>query len=56
MSELRKINTDSAYFITFTVTGWVDVFTRMEYKDIIIVSGLNWLWEQCEEVLANRSV
>ena len=27
MSELRKANTDSAYFLTFTVVGWIDVFT-----------------------------
>ena len=36
MSELRKANTDHAYFITFTVVGWIDVFTRHEYCDEII--------------------
>ena len=36
MSELRKSNTDYAYFITFTVVGWIDVFTRRDYCDIII--------------------
>jgi len=27
-----------AYFLTFTVVGWVDVFSRKRYKDIIIDS------------------
>ncbi len=36
MSELRKSNTDHPYFITFTIVGWVDVFTRRDYCDIII--------------------
>jgi REP element-mobilizing transposase RayT len=36
MSELRKANTDHAYFLTFTVVGWIDVFTRKELADIII--------------------
>lgn len=36
MSELRKANTESPYFITLTIVDWVDVFTRKEYKDIII--------------------
>lgn len=29
-------NPASAYFLTFTVVDWVDVFTRKVYKDIII--------------------
>jgi putative transposase len=36
MSELRKANTDLAYFLTLTVVGWIDVFTRKELADIII--------------------
>ncbi len=36
MSELRKANTDLAYFITFTTVGWIDVFTRKELADILI--------------------
>jgi putative transposase len=36
MSELRKANTDLAYFLTFTAVGWIDVFTRKELADIII--------------------
>ena len=36
MSELRKANTDLAYFLTFTTVGWIDVFTRKELADILI--------------------
>lgn len=37
MSRKYKFhNPDGVYFITFAVQGWVDVFTRNEYKDIII--------------------
>jgi putative transposase len=38
MSELRKANTDYCYFITFTVVGWIDVFTRSKYSDVILES------------------
>ena len=35
-SENYRIgNQHSVYFITFTVTDWVDVFTRLNYKNII---------------------
>ena len=36
MSELRKANTDRPYFITMTVVGWIDVFTRQRYCDVVI--------------------
>jgi len=29
---------DSIYFLTFTISDWVDVFTRFEYKKIIVES------------------
>ena len=29
---------DSVYFLTFTVTDWIDVFTRMNYRNIITES------------------
>jgi REP element-mobilizing transposase RayT len=29
---------DAAYFLTFQVVGWVDIFTRKVYRDIIIGS------------------
>ena len=38
MSELRKATTEQPYFLTFTVTQWVDVFTRSCYCDILIDS------------------
>lgn len=38
MSELRKANTDASYFLTLTVVGWIDIFTRSRYCDIIIDS------------------
>ncbi|MEQ9404678.1 MAG: transposase, partial [Cyclobacteriaceae bacterium] len=31
----------AVYFLTFTVVGWIDVFTRKEYK-IVIVDSLNY--------------
>ena len=38
MSELRKANTDYPYFLTLSVVGWIDVFTRQRYNDKIIES------------------
>lgn len=36
------INDQNAlYFLTFTVVGWVDVFTRKEYK-VVIAESLNY--------------
>ncbi len=37
MSNAYKIhNQQSAYFLTFRVVDWVDVFIRAQYKDVII--------------------
>jgi putative transposase len=37
MSELRKANVEGGtYFVTFTVVGWIDVFTRKEYCELIL--------------------
>ena len=37
MSRKYKFhNPEGVYFISFAVQGWVDVFTRSEYKNIII--------------------
>lgn len=37
MSRKYKFhNPEGVYFITFAVQGWVDVFTRNQYKDIIV--------------------
>jgi REP element-mobilizing transposase RayT len=39
MSRKYKIrDQNKLYFLTFAVVGWVDVFTRKEYKDILIDS------------------
>ena len=35
------IDQNSVYFLTFTVTGWIDIFTRKEYK-FEIVNSLNY--------------
>lgn len=34
----RIANQHSVYFLTFTVTDWVDAFTRLNYKNIIVDS------------------
>ncbi len=31
-------NSEGLYFISFAVVGWLDVFTRNEYKDLFIDS------------------
>jgi putative transposase len=36
MSELRKASAFNMYFVTLTVCGWTDLFTRNLYKDIVI--------------------
>ena len=43
MSGDRYLISDqnAIYFLTFTVVGWVDVFTRKEYK-IEIANSLNY--------------
>ena len=38
MSEKYKIHEDGLYFVTFSVVGWVDVFTRRIYQNILIDS------------------
>ena len=38
MSELRKANTTYPYFLTFTVVGWIDVFTRERYCETVLDS------------------
>ena len=36
MSEYRRTSFDETYFVTLTVVGWVDAFSRKEYKDILV--------------------
>ena len=31
-------NSGGLYFVSFAVVDWIDVFTRNEYKDIIVES------------------
>ncbi len=39
MSRKYKFhNPEGAYFISFAVVDWLDVFTRNEYKDIVLDS------------------
>lgn len=34
----KILKDDSAYFVTFQIVGWVDIFTRKIYRDITIES------------------
>ena len=36
MGEYRRTTPNELYFATLTVAGWVDVFSRKEYKDILV--------------------
>ena len=37
MSRKYKFGDNSQlYFVTFAVVGWIDVFTRTEYKDVLL--------------------
>jgi len=36
MSELRKANTDELFFVTLTIVGWIDLFSREIYKEIVV--------------------
>ena len=39
MAHTYQINDQSVpYFLTFQVVGWADVFTRKDYRDIILES------------------
>ena len=38
MSEKYKVHSDGLYFVSFSVVGWIDVFTRREYQEILIDS------------------
>ena len=46
MSENYKIaNKHSAYFLTMTVVGWIDLFTRPNHK-LLIIDSLKYCQEQ----------
>ncbi len=38
MNGHKIINQNALHYITFTVVGWVDVFSKDEYRKIIIES------------------
>ena len=38
MSEKYKTHSDGLYFVSFSVVGWMDVFTRRKYQDILTES------------------
>ena len=39
MSRKYKFRDNSKlYFVTFTVTNWIDLFIRTDYKDIVLAS------------------
>ena len=37
-------NTNEKYFVTFTIVNWIDVFTRKDYK-LLLVDALNYCIE-----------
>ena len=36
MSEKYKTHPNGTFFVTLTVVGWIDIFTRFEYADLLI--------------------
>ena len=36
--QKQNLKSDKAYYITMTVVGWVDIFTRKNHRDTIIES------------------
>ena len=38
MSEKYKTDSNGLYFVSFSVIGWIDVFVRREYQEILIES------------------
>ncbi|MFO0478927.1 MAG: REP-associated tyrosine transposase [Bacteroidota bacterium] len=36
--QKQNIKTDRAYFLTLTIVGWIDVFTRKNHRDAILDS------------------
>ena len=38
MGGHQIINQNAMHYVTFTTVGWVDIFTRKAYRDILIES------------------
>ncbi len=36
MSDKRNTSADEVYFVTLTISGWVDIFTREVYRKILV--------------------
>jgi putative transposase len=36
--QKQNIKSDKAYYLTLTVVGWVDVFTRINHREALIES------------------
>lgn len=45
MKPFQVSDQHSVYFLTLTIEGWVDVFTRKEYK-LEVVDSLNFCVER----------
>ncbi len=50
MGGHKIINQNEMHYLTFTVVGWVDVFTRKAYKDLIMVMLLHSLYAQTTRI------
>jgi len=37
-SSYKFYNPDTIYYVTFVTVGWIDVFTRKKYKDVLVES------------------
>ena len=45
MSRKYKFrNNEKLYFISFAIVGWIDLFVRDEYRQVMIQS-----WENCQK-------
>ena len=42
--KYKFFNKEDLYFVTFTVVKWIDVFTRNEYREILLDS-----WKYCQK-------
>jgi hypothetical protein len=35
-TKYKATTTEDAYFLTITIVGWIDIFTRLNQKNVII--------------------
>ena len=43
-SQYKFRDPDGLYFVSYAVVGWIDLFVRMVYKDILLES-----WRHCQK-------